>query len=168
MPNFIPDDPHGYGSGNETGIVVDNDDLGTTIVDEELAEITFTTPQEALLEIRYGITTLVKGSSMLVAPPWSEPATFMASQIKIYFYIDYNDDGLGPELTEIYGLNGVYHESSLGGIGGYPYINGQGYAEIPVGTHAIHFFGSVKDHGTTFTSVGFGGAEDYLKIRIFE
>jgi hypothetical protein len=168
IPNFIPDDPHGYGAGNETGIVVDNDNLGTTVAEQELTELLFTTPQNALLEIRFGVTTLVRGSSMLIGPPWSEPTPNEACQIKIYFYLDFHDDNTGPELSEIYGLNGGYYQSAYGGIAGYPYVNGQGYSDIPAGTHAIHFFGSVKDQGNTFTSVGFGGAEDYLKIRIFE
>jgi len=169
FPNYIPDDPNGYGQGNEIGIVVDND-LNKTETEQELAEIVFTTPRNALLEIRYGVTTFIRGSSMLVGPPWSEPTPNQASQIKIYFYLDYHDNGIGvgPELNEIYGLNGVYFESSYGGIAGYPYVNGQGYVEIPSGTHSIHFYGSVKDYNSTFTSVGFGGAEDYLKVRIFE
>jgi len=171
IPNFImPDDPYGYGTPYETGTVVNNPDTNVSEVCEPIGnEVIFTSPRDALLEIRYGVTTYVRGSSMLVPPPWTEPTENEAIRIKIYFCIDLNDDGLdATELSKIYGLNGVYYQSAYGGIAGYPYINGQAYTEIPAGTHSLHFFGDVKDHEFSYTSVGFGGAEDYLKIRIFE
>jgi len=170
IPNFIPDDPFGYGSPYETGTVINNSDSNVSEVTSSIGNnITFTTPRDALMEIRYGVTTYVRGSSMLVAPPWVEPTPNEAVLIKIYFCIDINNDGLdATELSKIYGLNGVYYESANGGIAGHPFVNGQAYTEIPAGTHSLHFFGCVKDYAFSYTSVGFGGAEDYLKIRIFE
>lgn len=170
IPNFITDDPYGYGFPYETGTVINNSDANVEEVTASIGGvIQFSTPRDALMEIRYGVTTYVRGSSMLVAPPWTEPTENEAIRIKIYFCIDLNDDGLdATELSKIYGLNGVYYESAFGGIAGHPYINGQAYTPIPAGNHSLHFFGSVKDNATSYTSVGFGGAEDYLKIRIFE
>ncbi len=170
IPNFIVDDPNGYGSPYETGTVINNPDGGIVEVTGLIgSSVVFTSAKDALLEIRYGITTYVRGSNMLIAPPWSEPTENEATRIKIYFCIDLNNDGLDPsEMSKVYGLNGAYYQSASGGIAGHPYINGQAYTEIPSGTHALHFFGNVKDDGGSYTSVGFGGAEDYLKIRIFE
>ena len=170
IPNFIPDDPHGYGFPYETGTVLNNPDTNVSEVNAPIGNnVVFSTPRDALLEIRYGVTTYVRGSSMLQAPPWTEPTENEAIRIKIYFCIDLNNDGLdATELANVYGLNGVYYQSANGGIAGHPFINGQAYTEIPTGTHSLHFFGDVKDYGMSYTSVGFGGAEDYLKIRIFE
>jgi hypothetical protein len=174
-PNFIPDDPHGHGSGFETGSVINNgiepaDPVEPyQIVEDILETVTFNSPKQALLEVRYGVTTYVAGSDLMLDPStWLQPVEGEAIQIKIYFYMDFLSDGLGEELTEYYGLNGVYYESLQGGLAGYPYINGQGYMEIPPGDHTIYFVGSVKDYKPNFTSVGFGGDMDYLKIRIFE
>ncbi len=167
-PNFIQDDPYGHGLGFETGIVLNNDTNVTSII-ATLGTISFSSPRDALLEIRYGITTYVAGSDLTMNPTtWLEPTEGEAIQTKIYFYIDYDSNGSGPELSEYYGLNGVYYESLLGGLAGYPYINGQGYLEIPAGNHTLYFMGSVKDGVGIYTSVGFGGDNDYLKIRIFE
>jgi len=167
-PNFIPDNPYGHGVGYETGVVINNDS-STSVVESPLESVTFSSPRDALLEIRYGVTTFVAGSDLTLDPlTWLEPTEGEAIQVKIYFYVDFHSDGLGPELTRIYGLNGVYFESLQGGLPGYPYINGQGYMEIPQGDHTLHFVGSVKDYMPRYTSVGFGGDKDYLKIRVFE
>lgn len=167
-PNFILDDPHGHGAGFETGVVLNND---TSISDAQmtLATATFNAPRSALLEIRYGITTYVAGSDLTQNPiTWLEPTEGETIQIKIYFYLDFLSDGIGPELTQYYGMNGVSFESFFGGLAGYPYINGQGYLEIPEGDHTIYFIGTTIDYGPRYTSVGFGGDKDYLKIRVFE
>jgi hypothetical protein len=175
-PNFIIDDPHGHGQGFETGVVINNDSIPVAdpnfpyqIVEDTIASVTFNSPKQALLEIRYGVTTFVAGSDLMLDPStWLEPTENDAIQIKIYFYIDFQSDGSGDELSEYYGLNGVNFESLLGGLAGYPYINGQGYMDIPPGDHTLYFIGSVKDFKPNFTSVGFGGDMDYLKIRVFE
>jgi hypothetical protein len=46
-------------------------------------------------------------------------------------------------------------------------MNGHGYAEIPAGNHSLVFFGETTDGTNKYTSTGFGGVQDYLKIRIF-
>lgn len=175
IPNFILDDPYNYGSPYETGTVVNNNTSTSEITLPIGNVVPFVAPRDALLEIRYGVTTYVRGSDMQIGPPenWSEPTENEAIRIKIYFCIELNNGGIcsgldATELSKKYGLNGVYYESAYGGIAGHPYINGQGYSEIPAGSHCLHFFGNVKDHEQSYTSVGFGGAEDYLKIRIFE
>jgi len=46
-------------------------------------------------------------------------------------------------------------------------MNGQGYLTLTAGTHEIYFYGAVTDNAASYTSVGFGGATDYLKIRVY-
>jgi len=50
---------------------------------------------------------------------------------------------------------------------GYPYMNSQGYANIPAGNHTLRFFGEVEDGTNKVSSIGFGGAQDFLKVRIY-
>jgi len=173
IPNFIPDNPYNHSDPYDiTGVVVNS----TTIQSENLATlatINLNVPRDALLEVKYGVTTFVKGSNLIIDPttgtPWSETAPGESIQIGIYFCIDLNGDGLSSEESNNkYGLKGLYYGSYSGGIAGHPYVNGQGYMEIPQGNHVMYFYGSLKDNETTYTSVGFGGAEDILKIRIFE
>lgn len=169
VPNFIADDPYGHPIPfNETGIVINSTEVQSENVGE-IGNVVLTTPREALIEVKYGVTIYIRGSNMQLAPPWSEPTPGEAVQIGIYFCVDINDDGLSAEeLDKKYGIKGLYYESNFGGIAGHPYMNGQGYMELPKGTHRIYFYGGIKDHTTSYTSVGFGGAEDYLKIRVFE
>ena len=169
VPNFIPDNPYGHiPPYDETGVVINS----TTIQSENFGEIgtvLVTVPSDALIEIKYGVTTYIRGSDMTATPPWTEPTQGEAVQIGIYFCIDIDNDGLNPvELNDKYGIKGMNYESSFGGIDGHPYMNGQGYMELPAGTHKIYFYGVVKDNTSSYTSVGFGGAEDYLKIRVYE
>lgn len=170
-PNFIVDDPEGHGEDFEVGVVLNNTTT-QNFAQMELAPIPLPVlTKDALLEIRYGISTYVRGEDMKQTPGpdgWVGTTPGEASQIKIYFYLDFLGDDTGDELTKFYGFNGVYYESAEGGIPGYPYINGQGYLNIPAGAHTLHFVVSVKDRISSYTSVGFGGDMDYLKIRIFE
>jgi len=46
-------------------------------------------------------------------------------------------------------------------------MNSQGYANIPAGNHSLVFFGEIIDGTAKFTSAGFGGDLDYLKIRLY-
>jgi len=169
IPNFIDDNPYGHQPPYaETGTVI-NSTSAQSENGNEIGSVTITVPREALIEVKYGVTIYVRGSDMTLTPPWSEPSPGEAVQIGIYFCVDLNDDGLSAvELDKIYGIKGLYYESNYGGIAGHPYMNGQGYMGLPQGTHTIYFFGSVKDNLSSFTSIGFGGAEDYLKIRVFE
>lgn len=169
-PNFLTDNPYGYAPPyDHTGIAVNNG-LGVSLVEQLIDNsVIFTVPFNALIEIKYGITLYVSGSNILVPPPFSEPAIGRAISMVTYFCVDIDSDGLsGEELNNKYGINGQYFESKTGGAPGNPYMNGQHYFNLPVGTHTLYFFGQVTDSSNSYTSVGFGGEEDYLKIRIFE
>lgn len=165
-PNFIPDDP--YNIGENTGNVVNNNNLGEELVEEEIRTIEFTVPQEALIEIKYGISILIKGSDLKVGPPYADVTYDQSITIGVFFCIDIGNDGLdSSERSKIYGKNAQYHETRYGGITGYSYMNSQGYLTLPAGTHRIYFFGAVSDYSSSYTSVGYGGFKDYLKIRIY-
>jgi hypothetical protein len=169
VPNFITDNPYNHSDPYDmTGVVVNSNTIQTENIGT-LTTINLSVPRDALLEVKYGVTIYVRGSDMTGTPPWSETVPGESIQIGIYFCIDLNGDGLSQtEMDDKYGLKGLYYGSYSGGIGGHPYVNGQGYMEIPEGNHIMYFYGLVKDHLSTYTSVGFGGAEDFIKIRIFE
>ena len=81
---------------------------------------------------------------------------------------DLNNDGLdAAELSKRYGYKGQAYGTGGLGILGYPYMNSHGYANIPAGNHSLRFFAETIDGANKFTSVGFGGDIDYLKIRLF-
>ena len=86
-----------------------------------------------------------------------------------FFCIDLdNSESIEPnEYSKKYGLKGQYFETQVGGISGFPYMNGQGYLTLEAGPYNIYFFGIVNDHSDHYTSVGFGGKRDYIKVRIF-
>ena len=87
---------------------------------------------------------------------------------EIFFRIDLNSDGLNTtEISKKYGIKGIYYTSSSGGVAGYAYVNSQGYVTLPTGNHTIYFYGVVKDGNSSYTSIGFGGSKDYLKIRLY-
>ncbi len=169
VPNFIPDNPYGFSDPYDiTGTVINNT-TSQSDVSQIIGAVSVVVPKTALLEVKYGVTTYVRGSDMTQSPPWLEPTPGESIQIGIYFLVDIDSDGLsGSELTDKYGIKGLYYESNNGGIPGHPYMNGQGYMKLPAGTHTFYFYGRVKDYYGSYTSVGFGGAEDFLKIRIFE
>lgn len=171
LHNFVDDNPYNYSVPDEintTGIVINNN-TSQSYVEGEITNISFTVPQDALIEVKYGITLYVKGEDMSAnPPPYIDVDYGQAINMVAYFRIDINSDGLtGSEMSKIYGKKGQYYETLVGGIAGFPYMNGQGYLTIPKGTHKIIFYGVINDNGSSYTSVGFGGLPDYLKIRIY-
>lgn len=171
IPNFLEDNPYGYAPPyDHTGIAVNNG-IGVSSAEEVIDNsVSFIVPYESLIEVKYGVTLYVKGSDITVAPPFIEPAEHKAISILTYFCVDINNDGQlsGDELNKKYGIKGQYFETVNGGAPGNPYMNGQSYFKLPAGTYTLHFFGQVNDSSNSFTSVGFGGDEDYLKIRIYQ
>lgn len=170
VPNFLQDNPYGYTPPyDHTGIAVNNG-YGVSSVEEVIDNsISFTVPYESLIEVKYGVTLYVRGSDITVAPPFSEPEEYKAISILTYFCVDIDSDGLSlDELNKKYGIKGQYFETVNGGAPGNPYMNGQSYFKLLEGTHTLYFFGQVNDSSNTYTSVGFGGVEDYLKIRIYQ
>ena len=164
--NFIPNDP--YNIGENTGKVVNNNDLGETLVEEKIRTIAFTVPQEALIEVKFGITIMIKGSDLKAGPPFADVTYDQSITIGVFFCIDIDNNGLdSSERNLMYGQYGQYHETQYGGITGYSYMNSQGYLTLPAGTHRVYFFGVVADDPLSYTSVGYGGQMDYLKIRVY-
>lgn len=163
--NFIPEDP--YNIGINTGKVVNNP-VGQSNVEAVFRSIVFSSPVDALIEVKYGITMIVKGSDLSAGPPYSDVAYDEAVKIGLYFCVDINNDGLdATELSKRYGYNGQYYETQFGGIDGPTYLNSQGYLTLPMGVHRIYFYGIVEDQTDNYTSVGYGSGMDYLKIRVY-
>jgi hypothetical protein len=171
VPNFAADNPHGLsgvGWFTATGSVVNNDDLGQTVTVDTITTVSISVPQDAILEIKYGITLLIIGSDLLAGPPYYYINLNQTVAMQTYIKVDLNGDGLaGDELTKIYGRKAQYYVTDNQGIVGYPYMNGQAYLTVPAGDHVLYFYGQVSDDATSYTSVGFGGAQDYLKIRVY-
>jgi len=165
IPNFVPDDP--YGLGLATGSVVNNGTTATTRTDT-ITTVTFTAPQDAIIEVKYGITMVIVGNNLKLGCPCFYITYDQAVSMLTYLKVDLNNDGLsGAENTKIYGQKSQYYSTFDQGIIGYPYMNGQAYLTVPAGTHTLYFYGQVDDELTSYTSVGFGGAQDYLKIRVY-
>ena len=159
LGNFIPDN-------GGVGAVVNNP-LTSTFATNQIVVVPFVSPQTALIEVKYGITVVVSQGDLTVP-------TFMlfndksARSFQVYFCIDLNSDGLDAlELSKKYGDKGQFYASTVQGTLGYPYMNSHGYANIPAGNHQLVFFGSSFDGINKFTSVGFGGDLDYMKIRLY-
>jgi len=166
VPNFVPDDPYAIGLG--TGTVVNNNALGQTSMTGEITTVTFTAPQDAIIEIKYGITLAIVGNDLSAGCPCSYITFNQAISMLTYLKVDLNNDGLSiAESSKIYGQKSQYYSTFNQGIVGYPYMNGQAYFTVPAGTHTLYFYGQVDDSASSFTSVGFGGAQDYLKIRVY-
>ena len=165
--NFIPDDP--YGIGVNSGYVVNSPDNGATLVEGEIITVPLVVPQNALVEVKYGITVMIEGSDISSGVlPYNDLAYDQSVVFGSFFCIDLDGGGLNPtERSTIYGRTGQYYVSNYGGITNYTYINGQAYLPIDAGTYTIYFFGTINDHGSNYTSAGFGGAMDLLKIRIY-
>lgn len=165
IPNFIEDDPYalGYGSGS-----VVNCGVGSTTNEDTIKTITFNCPQAATVEVKYGITLLITGNDLSTSPPTTYATYDRAVSMITYFCVDVNSDGLDATEKSIrHGYKGQSYETNYGGTIGYPYMNSQGYLTLPSGNHTLHFFGEVNSNALDFTSVGFGGDKDYLKIRIY-
>ncbi|RTY95968.1 hypothetical protein [Flavobacterium sp. GT3R68] len=159
--NFIPDGPF------SNGVVVNSDAL-VTLITKPIYTVPFTSPQSALIEVKYGITIVIS-STDLDTPPYGTTFTDLSARsFRVYFCIDLNNNGLdATELSKRYGVKGQAYASASQGSLGYPYMNSQGYANIPAGNHSLKFFGEVEDAPSKYTSVGFGGAQDFLKLRIY-
>jgi len=159
--NFIPNGPYGDGT------VVENSELITDSTPHQLVSVPFSSPQTALIEVRY-VLTLDLSDEFLPQPAASPFNDISARTIHTYFYIDLNNDGLDAiELSKVYGLHGEAYSSYSQGSVGYAFIHGVGYGGIPAGNHALVFFGETKDGTNRKTYVGFGGSSDNLKIRIY-
>lgn len=163
-PAFIPDGVIGVGT------IINN--LSTeTVKSGQIISIPFNAPQSSMIEVKYGITAVLSDEDLSLPLPPMKDWFFndeSARSIQIYFCIDLDSNGLdATELGKKYGFVGQSYGSTIQGILGTPYMNGAGYSEIPAGNHSLVFFGLVMDGSSKFTSVGFGTAQDYLKIRIF-
>lgn len=160
IPNFIPNGPFGDGT------VVAND-ATTTFASNQIVSVPFSSPQQALIEVRYAMTIDLSDEFL----PQASASTFndiSARSVRCYFYIDLNSDGLdATELSKKYGLHGEAYTSFSQGSVGYAFIHGVGYGNIPTGNHSLVFFGETTDGTGKQTYVGFGGSSDYLKIRIY-
>lgn len=165
IPNFIPDNPHALPF--DSGVVVNNNAIGETRVEGFIHSVTFTVPQTAVVEVKYGVTIVITDVDMTI-PALSYITDNEARTIETFFCFDINNDGLdATEKSKQFGQKAQFYASNWGGSLGYPYMNSQGYATLPPGTHSIHFFGIVNDSASSYTSVGFGGATDYLKMRVY-
>lgn len=166
--NFIPNNPLGLAAPfDKYGVVITSDlsnDSKTAIIEKT----TITVPTNSMIEVKFAVS-LCFSSTDLTVPPHSSFITDKKSRvIQTYFCVDINDDGLSPDEENIkYAVKGQYYASDIGGTRGYPYMNSQGYVDLPAGNHTIYFYGVVIDSPNTFTSIGFGGANEYLKIRLF-
>ncbi len=167
VPNFVPDNllmlapPY-----DKLGRVINNPS-GVTYAEQFIYSVPFTAPQYCTIEVKYGLTFLMSSLDLTTVPPTSI-SDFKTRVIQTFFCIDINNDGLSPaEYANKYGFNGQSYSSDAGGALGYSYMNGQGFASLPPGTHALYFFGVVLDNPNVETYVGFGGASDYLKVRVY-
>lgn len=160
IPNFVPNGPFGDGT------VVANP-IGVTTATNQIVSVPFSSPQEALIEVRYAMT-IDLSDEFLPAASASTFSDISARTVRCYFYIDLNNDGLDVvELSKRYGLHGEAYTSFAQGSVGYAFIHGVGYGNIPAGNHSLVFFGETNDGNNRNTYVGFGGSSDYLKIRIY-
>lgn len=160
IPNFVPNGPYGDGT------VVANDNTITSAT-AQIVSVPFTSPQDALIEVRYAMT-IDLSDEFLPQPAASTFSDISAKSVRCYFYIDLNNDGLdATEMSKIYGLHGEAYTSYVQGSVGYAFIHGVGYGTIPQGTHALVFIGETHDGTNLNTYVGFGGSSDYLKIRLY-
>lgn len=160
IPNFVPNGPYGDGT------VVANDNTITSAT-AQIVSVPFTSPQDALIEVRYAMT-IDLSDEFLPQPSASTFTDISAKTVRCYFYLDLNNDGLdATELSKVYGLHGEAYTSYAQGSVGYAFIHGVGYGNIPAGTHALVFYGETHDGTNLNTYVGFGGSSDYLKIRLY-
>lgn len=159
VSDFIPNGP------TNRGVILNNTTSVTHSV-SPIISIPFSSPQAALIEVKYTLTTILSNTDLNVSlTPFNDIST---RAIKYYFCIDLNNDGLDTtEESKKYGLSGQYYSSDNNGILGYSFTNGHGYTDIPPGNHALVFFGEIFDGPSKHTSIGVGGSNDQLKIRIY-
>lgn len=167
IPDFIPDDPYNPLGFPGSGTVVNNP-IGASTSEGQIVSIPLSIPQTALIEVKYGVTIVIAGSDMQAGPPAFYTVSGETSTVFTYFRIDIDSDGLSPaEMAKKYGQKAQMYSTYPGGILGYPYMNSKGYLTLPPGNHSIIFYGVVNDSALSYTSVGFGGTKDYLKIRVY-
>ncbi|SHI91116.1 hypothetical protein [Flavobacterium haoranii] len=168
-PNFVPDNilslPVPY---NDHGRVI-NSDNSTESVTGLIHSITITVPSASMIEFKYAMSILYSATDLSSTP--YDPSFITDERTRsyqTYFCIDLFSDGLdATELAKHYGTKGQYYGTAKGGTRGYTYMNSQAYATLPSGTHTVYFYGVVNDPPDTYTSIGFGGANEYLKIRVY-
>ncbi len=168
VPNFIPDNPNALASPyNRLGTIITSP-VGSTSTEALIHSVVFTVPATCIVEVKHGVTMVLSDIDMSIPPHLSYISDAKSRVLNTFFCFDIGNNGLSPaEKSLQYGHKGTYYCSNAGGSLGYPYMNSQGYATLPAGTHSIHFFGVVTDPPNTVTSVGFGGATDYLKLRVY-
>lgn len=165
--DFIEDDPYAP-TITGTGSVV-NSPLASATATDTIATVALIVPQDAIVEVKYGVTLMITGNDLKLGCPCFYHTFDEAITMSTYFRVDLNNNGMidGTEANTTYGLKGQYYETNTGGSIGYPYMNGQAYMELPAGTYTLFFYGEIRDSTASYTSVGFGGAQDYLKIRVY-
>lgn len=157
--NFIPNGATNRGT-------ITNNDTGVTNTTSLITTVPFTSPRNSLIEVKYSISALLSSTDLNTAITQFNDVS--ARTFKIYFCVDIDNNGLSAaELSRKFGLNGQCYSSGDQGILGYSFTNGHGYTTIPPGTHSLHFFAEVIDGLNKFTSIGFGGVEDFLRIRVY-
>lgn len=157
--NFIAN-----GIGNYGCIV--NNSTAVTNVTGLISKVDFNAANAALIEVKYSISVILSSTDLNISTtPFNDISTRM---YKIYFCIDLHNNGLDAvESSKKFGLNAQSYTSDNQGILGYSYTNGHGYTNIPAGNHALYFFAETIDGSSKYTSVGFGGESDLLRIRIY-
>lgn len=165
--DFVPNNPLGLPAPFDRYGTVINSDVSNTENSDIITTQTIEVTNQAMIEVKYSMS-LYFSSTDLASPPMTPIIDSKSIAVQVYYCVDINSDGLSSaELAIKYGSKGQYYASTTGGTRGYPYMNSQGYMNLPEGNHTIYFFGVVKDPINTFTSIGFGGANDYLKIRVY-
>lgn len=167
--NFVPDNIMGLPAPYTNRGRVINSNTSEESVTELIHTVTITVPTASMIEIKHSMS-IMYSSSDLANPPYE--ATFIEDEktrsYETFFCFDLNSDGLSlTEFNRQFGRKGQYYGSARGGTKGFTYMNSQGYVVLPEGTHTIYFYGVVTDPPNTFTSLGFGGANDYLRIRVY-
>jgi hypothetical protein len=167
-PNFVPDNLLGLPAPHDKYGTVINSDATNQSTTGLIYTITINVPANSMIEVKHAMSVFFSSTDLSI-PPYSSPITDEKTiSVQTFFCFDIDSDGLSPaEYALQYGTKGQYYASTKGGTNGYPYMNSQGYASLPAGTHTVYFFGVVNDAPGTFTSIGFGGANEYLKIRVF-
>lgn len=157
--NFIPN-----GATNRGTIL--NNSTAVTTTSSLITAVPFTSPRNSVIEVKYSISALLSSTDLNAAiTPFNDVST---RTFKIYFCVDIGNNGLSAtELSRKFGLNGQCYSSGDQGILGYSFTNGTGYTSIPMGSHSLHFFAEVTDGASKYTSIGFGGVEDFLRIRVY-
>ncbi|MEW5676626.1 hypothetical protein ABGT15_09960 [Flavobacterium enshiense] len=157
--NFIPDGPNNYGT-------IINNTLSETVSSGLIHTYPFTTTHTSLVEVKFSISSILSSTDLnTTLTPFND---ISARIYRIYFCIDLNNNGLdAAELSRKYGMNAQSFASSTQGIYGYAFTNGHGYSTIPVGNHSLKFFAEIVDAESKFTSIGFGGDRDFIRIRIY-